>query len=266
MYFMESPHEGERVERKTDRALTLDQLKFAGLVNGATVVDVGCAAGTTTRILAEAVGPSGRVVGVDNSLSRLVEASAQTVGQNVSYRRGLVEHLPCRTAEFDFAWSRFLLEYVADQRRALDEMIRVVRPGGVVCLADLDGNGIWTEPLEADLEAERTEAVATLMRTGFDPHVGRKLYQMACDADLQDVRVDVRPYNVMTGPVHDPHVRDRWERKHSTIEQALCRLGWDTGRAARLTERFRARLDRPGTFSYSVLITVAGIKPPHQTP
>lgn len=260
-YFMESPTEGRRIDQKTDRPLTLYQVGWAGLKAGSRVIDVGCAAGTTTDILADWVGPTGTVTGIDASAERIEDARRGFGRQGVSFHCGQAQSLAFDDGQFDFAWCRFLFEYLPERQDVLAELIRVVRAGGAVCISDLDGNGTWTEPLTAALRAERDEAVAALMTTGFDPHVGRRLFTMAVAAGLENVRVDVRPYNVMAGAIGDAAVRERWELKHRAIEAALIKLGWPSARAQAVIAAFHERLNRPDTFSYSVLVTVVGEKP-----
>lgn len=259
-YFMDSPAEGQRVELKTDKALTTWQLEWAGIQRGQTAVDIGCAAGTTSRIMKSLVGP-GVVLGVDRSHARLREALREREKAKITYVSATAESLPLSSNSVDFSWARFLLEYLPNPKAVIAEMVRITRPGGVVCVSDLDGNGIWTEPLEPTLEAERAQAVAALRTTGFDPEVGRRLYPLATEAGLSDLRVDVRAYNVMAGVVDDEPRLDRWERKHAGIRTGLISVGWDPSRAESLIDRFRERLFRPASFSYSALITVTGVKP-----
>jgi ubiquinone/menaquinone biosynthesis C-methylase UbiE len=261
MYLMESPGEGRRVARKTDRPLTLAQLHFAGVAAGQRVVDIGCAVGTTTEIIADLVAPNGEVVGIDTSEQRLAAARTSSMRASVGYRLGAAESLPAHDGEFDTAWCRFLLEYLPKPELAVAEMCRVVRAGGTVCVADLDGNGIWTDPLDDKLEQERAAAVETLGRTGFDPRVGRRLYRMCVEAGLRNIRIDLKPYNVLPGPIRDEAARERWEQKYAGVARALCGQGWPQGRASALIDAMRRRLDIPGSFSYSVLITVVGHMP-----
>jgi 2-polyprenyl-3-methyl-5-hydroxy-6-metoxy-1,4-benzoquinol methylase len=67
MCVMESPIEGDRIERKTDLSLTRDQLARLPILADSKILDVGCAAGTTTRLVASLLSDHGLVVGVDAS-------------------------------------------------------------------------------------------------------------------------------------------------------------------------------------------------------
>lgn len=89
------------------------------------VVEVGCGTGLLLRRFAEV---AKRAVGIDLSTAMLARARAR----GLDAREGSAEHLPLPSASFDVAVSFKTLPHVPDLRRALAEMARVVRPGGVV--------------------------------------------------------------------------------------------------------------------------------------
>src|SRR5690348_1055305 len=121
-YIMESASEGQRIEAKTDLVLTEAQVKWAGVTSGQNVLDLGCAAGTTSRIIADLVGSSGTVVGVDGSQSRIDEARAHPGHRSwIDYRVGRAEAIPAAEGEFDVSWSRFLFEYLQTPEVTLRE-------------------------------------------------------------------------------------------------------------------------------------------------
>ncbi|HLM61972.1 MAG TPA: methyltransferase domain-containing protein, partial [Pyrinomonadaceae bacterium] len=123
---MESQNEGDRIELKTNIELTISQLKKAGIKKGDKVLDLGCAAGTTSRLMSQIVGSSGQIVGVDFSEQRLEQArSCSDVG--IEYRHGQGERTPADDNEFDVSWSRFLFEYLLEPENVLSEMIRVTK-------------------------------------------------------------------------------------------------------------------------------------------
>src|SRR3712207_4525209 len=119
-YIMESPHEGARLEAKTDPAVFEWQLRDTGLRQGMQVLDVGCGTGAVTRSLAKIAAP-GRVVGVDISTSRLTQARelAAAHGVDAEFIEGDACCLPLSSASFDYAWSRFLFEHLPEPERAL---------------------------------------------------------------------------------------------------------------------------------------------------
>ena len=115
-YFMESPREGDRLLAKTDRVLAAAQLEWAGLTRGADTVDVGCASGAVTSVIAELAAP-GRVVGVDLSGERLDQA--RSLGINgAEFVRADIYDLPLRIGP-STSPSPYLVEYLSDHPCAI---------------------------------------------------------------------------------------------------------------------------------------------------
>jgi ubiquinone/menaquinone biosynthesis C-methylase UbiE len=93
-------------------------------------LDCGCAEGAYTRGLREFGADS--VVGLDVEESRVESARARTDDPQVSYVHGVGERLPFEDGRFDGVYINEVLEHVADERRTLGEIHRVLRPGGHV--------------------------------------------------------------------------------------------------------------------------------------
>ncbi|MBU0514241.1 MAG: methyltransferase domain-containing protein [Proteobacteria bacterium] len=106
---------------------------------GSRGLDAGCGIGLPALLLAEAVGPDGRVVGLDLSpgLLAYAETAAERSGlsDRMSWQRGDVNRLPFHDECFDWAWSVDCVGYMPrDPLPLIREMARVVRPGGVVAV------------------------------------------------------------------------------------------------------------------------------------
>jgi ubiquinone/menaquinone biosynthesis C-methylase UbiE len=104
-----------------------------------TGLDAGCGIGLQSLLLAEAIGAQGRVTGIDilpELLSYGTEIVAQTtLSDRILFREGDVSHLPLGDNTLDWAWSADCVGYPAGELRPLlNELIRVVRPGGDVIL------------------------------------------------------------------------------------------------------------------------------------
>ncbi len=133
------------VDRLPDRAVE----SFAGvaypfslrpLQPGERVVDVGSGAGFDSFVAADQVGASGRVVGVDMTAAMLDKArrTAALLGlAQVEFRDGLAEALPVEDGWADVVVSNGVINLCADKRAVLDEIHRVLRPGGVLQFADI---------------------------------------------------------------------------------------------------------------------------------
>jgi ArsR family transcriptional regulator len=109
---------------------------FAALAGADWVVgDLGCGTGQVTAALAPFVA---RVVGVDASAAMLEAARERLHGfDNVDLRRGDLEALPIDAAMLDAATLMLVLHHVPEPQQALDEMARVVKPGGRVVVVDM---------------------------------------------------------------------------------------------------------------------------------
>ncbi len=113
---------------------------FASLAPGETVVDLGSGAGNDVFIASRAVGPTGRVIGVDMTPEMIAraKANAQRLGAgNVEFRLGEIESLPLEDATADVVISNCVLNLVPDKRRAFAEIHRVLKPGGRFSVSDI---------------------------------------------------------------------------------------------------------------------------------
>jgi SAM-dependent methyltransferase len=122
---------------------------YAGVANhwalgavepGSVVLDLGCGAGTDLLIAAQMAGPAGRAIGVDmtTAMLRRAAASAAEMGLgNVDLHESLIESLPLADQSVDVVISNGVLDLVPDKDAVLDEIDRVLRPGGRLQIADV---------------------------------------------------------------------------------------------------------------------------------
>jgi SAM-dependent methyltransferase len=122
---------------------------FAGVANphaiaplhrGATVVDIGCGAGTDLLLAARHVGPSGRAMGVDMTEAMRTRATegARSCGlTNVEVRAGDATALPIEDGSVDVVISNGVLNLVPEKERAISEIARILKPRGRVQIGDI---------------------------------------------------------------------------------------------------------------------------------
>ncbi|WP_226579341.1 demethylmenaquinone methyltransferase [Halobacillus litoralis] len=115
-----------------------DVMKRMNVRPGDTTLDVCCGTGDWTMTLADEVGPEGKVIGLDfseNMLSVGIKKKLAKRIKQVEFQHGNAMDLPFEDNQFDFVTIGFGLRNVPDYKQVLQEMYRVVKPGGkVVCL------------------------------------------------------------------------------------------------------------------------------------
>ena len=125
-------------------------VRHADLRAGESVLDLGCGAGIDTLLAASAVGPTGRVVGIDMTPEMVARArrNAASAGfSHVEIHEGLIEELLLPDQSIDVVISNGVLNLSTRKSRVLAETMRVLRPGGRVAITDL----VLTEALPEEV-------------------------------------------------------------------------------------------------------------------
>jgi ubiquinone/menaquinone biosynthesis C-methylase UbiE len=265
-YIMEGRSEGARLRAKTSALLIRHHLHWLGLASGQSFADFGCATGEVLRQAARFTSPR-LLVGIDASEDRLLQSRKAAIQEGAGEIRHVLAvvgpdaSVPLADSTLDHAWTRFFLEYLPDPLSAVREMARVVRPGGRVTLADLDGNCIWHYPTTAEFDSHLAEIMSDLATNGFDPHIGRKLPALAEAAGLVDIRVAVEPYHRIVGRP-DAATLDHWRAKIDGIRSNyLNRLFPEKVDKAPFFDSFVEFIASEDTMTWSNLYLVQGTKP-----
>jgi len=157
----------------------------ADLRPGQHVLDVACGTGILTRVAADRVGDRGQVVGLD--LNEAMLTVAARVRPDLQWRQGDAMALPFDDAVFDGVVCQMALMFFPDRLRALREMTRVVRPGGIVTVmvpARLDDQPAWGPFV--DVASRQVGAAAiSLLGTYWAAGDLAMLTQLVSDAGLQ---------------------------------------------------------------------------------
>ncbi|MHB9030424.1 MAG: arsenite methyltransferase [Candidatus Latescibacterota bacterium] len=132
---------------------------FASLREGETVLDLGSGAGIDCFIAARAVGPAGRVIGVDMTPEMVEKARANTEKGgyvNVEFRLGEIENLPVEDGSVDAIISNCVINLSPEKDRVFAESFRVLKPGGRLMVSDI----VLTAPLPERLKQSMTAYAA----------------------------------------------------------------------------------------------------------
>lgn len=261
-YIMESDEEILRLDKKTEENTVRIQARKAGLAPGMRVADVCCGSGKTTSILREAVGEGGSAVGIDGSAERIAHAQ-KTYGNasTVFVRRDIRSDLG-DLGTFDFVWVRFILEYFRQEARDVVRGLgRIVKPGGVLCLIDLDHNCLNHWKLPPRLEKALVSSIGQLESKGnFDPYAGRKLYSHLFELGYRDIGADAGAHHLIYGKLRDTDAFN-WIKKIEVLSKRLEIEIPGYGSAEEFKEDFRKFFSDPGRFTYTPVIACWGRRP-----
>ena len=156
------------------------------LRSGMDLLDVGCGPGTITVGLAEWVAP-GRVIGIDIAPG-IVEEAARAF-PTVHFEVADVYDLPYETDSFDVAHAHQVLQHVTDPVRALREMRRVTRPGGIVAARDVDYATMTWYPLDDTLDHWLDLYHRVARGNGAEPDAGRRILSWYHAAGFETVEM-----------------------------------------------------------------------------
>ena len=166
-----------RVLAAARRASTLEFFQLAGLRPGMRCADLGCGSGDVTFEMAALAGPSGSAVGIDMDQEKLGlarEAARERGLVNVAFEAGDVNQWQ-DAGEYDFVYSRFLLQHLARPVDLLRRMWDALRRDGVLAVEDADLEGVFCDPDNAGFSFYRRMYAEVIARNGGDPGCARRL-------------------------------------------------------------------------------------------
>ncbi len=191
------------------------------------IVDVGCGTGDFTRHLASLIRGKCQIIGVDMREESLKAAEAETrkarLSRTISYRKGDAYSIPVENVHADLTCCRTLLIHLQEPLRALKEMIRATREGGMVAAVEPGEMFSLVDPEDEEFtelarEINRAYYRGVRRLEGKDYELGDKLPGLFRKAGLVEVRVELQA--------------DAWTPADSRLSlsylKATVQLGWDT--------------------------------------
>ena len=132
-------------------------VEMARPLPGERVLDAACGTGIVARAVAQVVGPTGHVTGLD--FDPLMIAKAKTLDAGITWREGDLQDLPFEDGAFDLALCQQGLQFLPDRARGLGELHRVLRGHGRMMLS------VWTELARSPGQAILFDVLAELLGT-----------------------------------------------------------------------------------------------------
>jgi SAM-dependent methyltransferase len=167
--------------------LTRRTLVKAGIKKGMHCLDVGCGAGSVTRLLAEIVGKKGQVIGTDVEEKYLQYCRGYKAQPSVNFIQDDIINSKLAKETFDIIYSRFMFVHLKDARKAIHSMKQLVKEGGSMIIEELDhAPDSWLcYPESSSVDTLREIYVTLVKKAGGDPFAGRKIYSLAVEASLE---------------------------------------------------------------------------------
>jgi ubiquinone/menaquinone biosynthesis C-methylase UbiE len=246
-------------ELKPEALALLDQI---GLRAGQAAVDLGCGPSGILDLLAHAVSPGGRVVGVDAHPGH-VAVARQLAGskdlRNVAVITADARSTGLEADAFDLVHTRTLLVTVPQPAAVVREMVRIARPGGWVASQEPDAGSSLCYPALPAWDRMFDLFQASFGRSGADLRIGRRLTELMRAAGLTEVQLTVHAGSYPAGHSRRTLLPDLVRSLHP----AILELGVsDERELAALDTAVRAHLADPRTVMMPHLLVVAwGRKP-----
>lgn len=187
------------------RPLAEITLRHVDVREGDHVIDVACGTGIVGRLVAEKVGKSGSVVGIDLNAG-MIEVAQQhspVTDASVEWRQGDVTALPFEDASFDTAFCQQGLQFFPDKLAALKEMLRVLTPGGSMILT------VWSavSPVNAAISDALARYVSDeAAKSALAPFAFRDsevIKGLMTEAGIQGIKMETLVVDRLIGPAEE---------------------------------------------------------------
>ncbi|MCC5634333.1 methyltransferase domain-containing protein [Nostoc sp. CHAB 5844] len=154
------------------------------------LLDCGCGPGTISLGLAQAIAP-GTVTGIDREASQIsiaAENALKGVIANANFQQANIYELPFADESFDAVFSHALFEHLQDPAKALQEILRVLKPGGIIGLRSPDWSGFLIAPTTPELDQAMSHYKWLQQQNGGNLEVGRELRALLRQAGFINIK------------------------------------------------------------------------------
>ncbi len=261
-YIMEGEEESIRLDLKTDPRIIEELAIWAGIKPGMRIADLACGSGKSTFCLNTLVQPGGSATGVDISQKRIDYAQAYYLEEGTEFIAGDICKPLDKLGLFDFIWVRFMLEYhLSNSFDIVKNVSSVLKPGGIMCLVDLDYNCLSHYGLSPRLEKALTGIMSFLEKyANFDPYVGRKLYSYLYDLEYEKIDVRIDAHHCIFGELKETDAFNWMKKVEIAVQNSGYRFEEYEDKFEGFLEEFRQSFFDPRRFTYTPVIVCRGRK------
>lgn len=244
---------------KVGKAIKDRAIEMMDIREGFTVLDAGCGSGEDLVNLANRVGASGQVVGLDFDAELLAEAQkaveAANMSERVTLREGSLLQLPFADNQFDVVHTERVLLHIKEMETAVQELARVTKPGGKVVLVENDYGSLSVETPHLEIARRYSSwAVEQVLANGY---AGRKVKGQMARVGLKEIQIEIMPWHYNSYAVFAALTDDK-----QRLSNAAIALGVVAQEEWEAYDQGLQKLDAEGAFfAVSNLILACGIKP-----
>ena len=192
-------------------------LEYADVKEGETVLDLGSGAGFDVFLASRAVGPKGRVIGVDMTPEMIEKARDNAVKAkvyNVDFRLGNIEELPVNSEAVDLVISNCVVNLSPEKDKVFTETFRVLKPGGRLLVSDL----VLIKPLSEELKNSVEAYVGCVSGASMKD----EYLQLMWDAGFENVGIVAESnYDVGLGDMDEGLVKEAYSSVVSVKVRAI---------------------------------------------
>ena len=261
-YIMEGEEESIRLDLKTDPKTIEELAIWAGIRPGMRILDLGCGSGKTTFYLNKLVQPGGSAIGVDISQERIDYAQAHFLEGSAEFITRDIRKPLDKLGLFDFIWVRFVLEYhLSNSFDIIKNASSLLKPGGVMCLVDLDYNCLSHYGLSPRLEKTIYGIMSLLEKhANFDPYVGRKLYAYLYDLEYEQIDIRIDAHHCIFGELKETDAFNWMKKAKIAVKNSGYRFEEYEDKFEGFFAEFKEFFFEPRIFTYTPVIVCRGRK------
>ena len=183
-------------------------------------LDVGCGPIGIVNLLSERVGAEGSVVGLEREQRFVAMARSEVARrglQNVEVVQADALNTGLQRSSFDFVHERLVMINVPAREALLNEMISLLRPGGIIALEDVDDISYTCVPLHPSWTALLDAFHVAFHANGGNAYVGRELVGFLRNAGIRNIRVKIHVGTVSVGEYRRTHLLSLLDVLHNKV-------------------------------------------------
>jgi threonine dehydrogenase-like Zn-dependent dehydrogenase len=182
--------------RLNDQASTLEEIIHNDTIftPGSLVLEAGCGVGAQTGIIAPR-NPGCQFISIDISEESIKEAGKNAKALNISnveFRQADIFSLPFEDDKFDGIVICFVLEHLSSPANAVNELMRVLRPGGKIIIIEGDHGSTFFYPDSIPARKAVNCQIVLQKESGGNANIGRELYPLMLSAGIRNISVSPR--------------------------------------------------------------------------